>query len=56
MIAHAKRSAGWYGDDFIFDIYLFDLEKGMRIHRKGDELNFERIIDSAFKDLVENRS
>jgi hypothetical protein len=55
LISYKKRTAGWYGEEFSFDIYVYDVEAG-KVHRKsGNELNYEKVIDAAFASLMSDR-
>ncbi len=52
LFAHKKRTAGWYGNNFVVEVYVMDIEKRKTYKMQGDELSYEKTIEAALNRLL----
>jgi hypothetical protein len=52
LFAYKRRTSGWYGNDFVVEVYVMDIEKRKTYKLQGDELSYEKTIEAALNRLL----
>lgn len=50
-----KRTAGWYGEEYLVEVYLLDVPRTAIVQESGDELSYKQAVDTAFDELLARR-